>query len=279
MNDTAREYLSYGKFIIPLLKVKKTIKPEEVRWGGKSQYFLYFPAKEPRKNKAVIYIHGGGWNSRTPKQDYYIGQTIASEGYDCFMPEYRKTPKFRYDDIADDVFRGYVEIRKFISEKHLSFDKEIIMGSSARAHLGALLCFDQERQKKLNIEGDSFSGLLTMAGPLYFGLPQTGTLNLLLKNLFGTKDKTQWTKGEPYRMLQPKESFKLFMIQSKHDGLVGWDQAVEFKNKAEENGIPSEIYEVTDAWNTHSAYCAGAFLKKRSESNTLDTAFKMLEKI
>ncbi len=279
MNDTAREYLSYGKFIVPLLRAKKTITPEEIRWGNKNQYFLYFPAQEPRKNKTVIHIHGGGWNSRTPKMDYFVGQSIAAEGYDCFMMDYRKTPKYHYDDIADDVFRGYVEIRKYISEKGLSCGRPIIMGYSAGAHLSAVLCFDKERQKKFNISKDSFSGLLSMAGPLYFGLPQTGTLNTLLKYLFGTKDKTQWEKGEPYRMIHPKENFKLCMIQSKHDGLVGWDQAVEFMNKAEANGISSEIYEVTDAWNTHSAYCVGSFLKKRSESNTLDTVFKMLEKL
>ncbi|MBO4637389.1 MAG: alpha/beta hydrolase [Clostridiales bacterium] len=280
MNDTVREYLSYGKFIIPLMKAKKTITPEEVRWGEhKDQYFHYFPAREPRKDKVVIYIHGGGWNSHEPRQDFYIGQNIASEGYDCFMPGYRKTPKYTYDAITDDIFRDYKEIKSFMKARGLSFGKEVIMGSSAGAHLGAVLCFNRELQKKHGIDGNDFSGLLTMAGPLYFGLPQTGTLDTLLRYLFGTKEKIEWLRGEPYSMVTPKEDFKIFMIQSKHDGLVGWEQAEVFRDKASENGIPCELYEVKESWNTHSAYCAGVFLKNRNESDTLETAYGMLDRV
>ena len=279
MNDTVREYLSYPKFIIPLLKTKRTIVPDEVRWGDKDQYFLYFPAGEGKKDKVIVYIHGGGWNSHNPKQDFYIGQNLATGGYDCFMPEYRKTPKHTYEDICDDIFRGYTEIVKYIKDKGLSYSKTIIMGSSAGAHLGAVLCFDEKRQKGYGISGDGFDGLLTMAGPLCFDYPMTGTLKTLLKYLFGSKDLSEWKKGEPYSMLKHMDDFTLKMIQSGHDGLVGLDQAKAFLNKASELGIPGELYEVKEAWNTHSAYCSGVFLKKRDESDTLDRTYEMLEEM
>ena len=275
-----REYLSYGKFIVPLMKVKRTIIPEESKWGEyKDQYFLYFPGREPKQDKVVIYIHGGGWNSRNPKQDFYIGQSIASQGYDCFMPGYRKTPQFTYNAIVDDIFRGYKEILSFMSDRGLVYQKTVIAGSSAGAHLGAVLCFSKELQDKYEISGDDFAGLVTMAGPLYFELPQTGTLNTLLKYLFGTKEKSEWLRGEPYSMVTPKKDFKMCMIQSKHDGLLGWEQAEAFKDKAEANGIPVELYEVCESWNTHSAYCAGVFLKQRGESSTLDRFYEMVGEI
>ncbi|SCW63092.1 ABC-type glycerol-3-phosphate transport system, substrate-binding protein [Ruminococcaceae bacterium YRB3002] len=47
-------------------------------------------------------------------------------------------------------------------------------------------------------------------------------------------------------------------------------------DKAQECGIPAELYEVCEAWNTHSAYCAGVFLKNRSESDTLDKVYEMM---
>lgn len=279
MNDTAREYLSYGKFILPFCRFRRTIRPTERRWGDTHQYFLYFPGAQPRKDQAVIYIHGGGWNSQSPKLSFYIGQRIAEAGYDCFLPGYRKTPKHRYDDIADDVFNGYREIRKFMAEKGLSYVKEVVMGSSAGAHLGAILCFDRERQARFGIDGEDFDALLTMAGPLRFDLPQTGILDWLLGQLFGTKDKNVWKKGEPYGMLCPKPDFRLFMIQSPHDGLVGWDQAKSYCDRAAELGIPAEFYAVDEAWNTHSAYCAGVFLKNRGESATLEKVFDMLSRV
>ncbi len=274
-----REYLSYWKFIIPLLKVKKTIKTEEINWGGKDQYVMFFPAEGVKKDKLIIYTHGGGWNSHSPKQDFYIGQNLAMHGYDCFMTEYRKTPKFTYEDIIDDVFRCYVEIKKYMKEKGLSYDKIILMGSSAGAHLSAVLCFDKKRQERFGISADDFNGLLLMAGPLCFDYDKTGTEKLLLKYLFDSKEVSDWKKGEPYSMLSARDNFKLKMIHSKHDGLLGWEQAQAFCDKAAELGIPSEIYEVKEAWNTHSAYCSGVFLKTREESDTLNKTYEMLEEI
>ncbi len=279
MNDTMREYLSYWKFIIPLLKVKKTIKTEEINWGGKDQYVMFFPAEGVKKDKLIIYTHGGGWNSHSPKQDFYIGQNLAMHGYDCFMTEYRKTPKFTYEDIIDDVFRCYVEIKKYMKEKGLSYDKIILMGSSAGAHLSAVLCFDKKRQERFGISADDFNGLLLMAGPLCFDYDKTGTEKLLLKYLFDSKEVSDWKKGEPYSMLSARDKFKLKMIHSKHDGLLGWEQAQAFCDKASGLGIPSEIYEVKEAWNTHSAYCSGVFLKTREESDTLNKTYEMLEEI
>ncbi len=279
MNDTMREYLSYWKFIIPLLKVKKTIKTEEINWGGKDQYVMFFPAEGDKKDKLIIYTHGGGWNSHSPKQDFYIGQNLAMHGYDCFMTEYRKTPKFTYEDIIDDVFRCYVEIKKYMKEKGLSYDKIILMGSSAGAHLSAVLCFDKVRQERFGISADDFNGLLLMAGPLCFDYDKTGTEKLLLKYLFDSKEVSDWKKGEPYSMLSARDNFKLKMIHSKHDGLLGWEQAQAFCDKASGLGIPSEIYEVKEAWNTHSAYCSGVFLKTREESDTLNKTYEMLEEI
>lgn len=274
-----REYLSYWKFIIPLLKVKKTIKTEEINWGGKDQYVMFFPAEGVKKDKLIIYTHGGGWNSHSPKQDFYIGQNLAMHGYDCFMTEYRKTPKFTYEDIIDDVFRCYVEIKKYMKEKGLSYDKIILMGSSAGAHLSAVLCFDKKRQERFGISADDFNGLLLMAGPLCFDYDKTGTEKLLLKYLFDSKEVSDWKKGEPYSMLSARDNFKLKMIHSKHDGLLGWEQAQAFCDKAAEHGIPGEIYEVKEAWNTHSAYCSGVFLKTREESDTLNKTYEMLEEI
>ena len=166
-----------------------------------------------------------------------------------------------------------------MADKGLSYSRIVIMGSSAGAHLGAVLCFSRELQERYHIDGNDFAGLLTMAGPLCFAEPRTGTLNTLLRYLFDTRDTEEWKRGEPYLMVTPKKDFKLFMIQSRHDGLVGWEQAEMFRDKAQECGIPVELYEVCEAWNTHSAYCAGVFLKNRSESDTLDKAYEMLERI
>lgn len=273
MNDTLREYFSYGKFIIPIMKVKKEIQPEEVKWGDKDQYFLSYFSSCKKSDTIVIYIHGGGWNAGSPKDFHFIGQRIAMEGYDCIMPSYRKAPKFHYWEISEDIFEGYTIIRTYLKEKSRDYSKIVIMGSSAGAHLGALLCFDQERQKKYKINVDDFDKFICLAGPLCFDYPQTGACNILMKNLFGCNNLQVWKEGEPYSKLNEYQKIKLLIIQSKHDGIIGYKQALAFFKKAESLQMETEFYEVNESWNTHSAYSAGVFLKDRKDSPTVEKVF------
>ncbi len=303
MNDTFREYTSYGKVIIPLLKVKHEITPETVRWGeDPAQYFLFFPAqsrigvaqdktdaaqvggdkdanRDASARKLVVYFHGGGWNSNSPKQHYFVGQKIAMSGYDCVMAGYRKVPKVRYEGIIEDVFTGYKKLKEYLAKTGRTYDKIIASGSSAGAHLAALLCFDEGLKAKHGIAKDEFAGLLSLAGPLCFGRKQTGSLNSLIKGLFGTKDPAVWRKGEPIGKMTHLGGFRVRLIQSRHDGLVGYEQAVDFYKKAMELGMDARLYEVSDKWNTHSLYCVGAFLLADEESATLRETIKMIGEI
>lgn len=279
MNDTLREYFSYGSFILPLMKVKKQITPQKVQWGNKHQYFLHYSSANKTSNTLVIYIHGGGWNNGSPADFHFIGQKIAMEGYDCIMPGYRKSPKYHYEDITDDIFVGFNKINTYLAEHKLSYSRMVVIGSSAGAHLGALLCFDTETQDKHHISPDIFHGFISLAGPLCFDYPQTHTLNILLKDLFGSKDRSIWKCGEPLSKLQQKVTTKTLLIQSKHDGLVGYEQANRFFDRLTKLGIPAKIADVHEKQNTHSAYSAGIFLKERSQSPTLNLVFEWLENI
>ena len=279
MNDTLREYTSYWKFAVLLLRQKRLLRPVERRWGGKNQYFLFFSAPERKRDTLVVYLHGGGWNSNSPKEHWFVGQKLALGGYDCAMLGYRKTPRARWEEIEDDVFRGWWELSAFLLEQGKRYEKTVVMGSSAGAQLGAMLCFDRARRGAEGIAEDAFDALVSLAGPLYYGLEQTGSLNWLLKALFGSGERSRWTAGEPYAALSALPGFRIFLIQSRHDGLVGFEQAEAFREKAAALGMECELYEVEDAWNTHSAYCVGCFLRERGSSKTLDTVFRMLDKI
>lgn len=279
MNDTLREYFSYGSFLMPLLKVKKEIIPRKVQWGDKSQYFMYYTSPAPKADTLVIYIHGGGWNNGSPKDFHFIGQKIAQEGFDCIMPGYRKSPKFRCEEIADDIFKGHSHIKEYLVRQEKAYSKVVVMGSSAGGHLGALLCVDRVQQEKYGISSEEFTGFISLGGPVCFDFPQTWTLNTLMKDLFGTKDLTVWKSGEPLSKFQDKSNTKMLLIQSCHDGLIGYEQAEKFCAKAHELDMVAEVSDVSEKQNTHSAYTAGIFLKNRSESDTLNKVFEWIESV
>jgi acetyl esterase/lipase len=208
-----------------------------------------------------------------------VGQKIASLGHDCIMAGYRKSPKWRFDTIIEDVFEGYVKIREYLEKAGRSYDKIIISGSSAGAHLAALLCFDEEKKASYGISENEFAGLILMAGPVDFSQPQTKTLNKLLTRLFNTKDRNIWKTGEPILKMTAVPGLKVRIIQSRHDGLVGFEQARDLHEKALSLGMNSEFYEVKDPWDTHSLYCVGVFLLEPSRSETLRKVARMIEDI
>lgn len=279
MKDTLRELFSYGGFVIPLLKVRKTVHPQRVQWGEKDQVFLYYPSPCRKSDSLVLYLHGGGWNSGSPSDFHFIGQKIALEGYDCILPGYRKAPRHHYCEIAEDIFRGFSEIKQYLQRENLVYANKIVMGSSAGAHLGALLCFDRVWQEKFDLDPCELNGFISLAGPLCFDLPQTGVLNQLMKDLFAGKDRSVWREGEPLSKLKQGQKTRMLVIQSRHDGVVGFEQAELFCRWAAELGIPAELWDVPEKQNTHSAYSAGIFLRERKDSATLDKVFDWIESV
>lgn len=279
MNDTLREYLSYGSIIVPLLKVKKIVNPQKIKWGGKNQCFMYYKSPSQKNDTLVIYIHGGGWNSGSPSQFHFIGQKFALEGYDCIMPGYRKSPKYHYEDIIFDIFNGFKRIEEYIETNKLSYSKIVVVGSSAGAHLGTILCTDYEMQEKYGIDRNKFSGIISLAGPLCFNEPRTFELSKLVGDMFGTKNVSEWKYGEPINKLCSGNRTKMMIVQSRHDGIVGFEQAEKFVECAVKLGISAEIYEVTEKHNTHSLYSAGIFLRERNQSLLLGKVIDWIENI
>ena len=277
MNDTLREYLSYGKLIIPMIKTRREITPEKVQWGDREQYFSIFRAPHRKYNTLVIYINGGGWQSNSPENHYFIGQKIAQNGSNCVMFSYRKAPRHTYDEMTDDIFRNYSELKSYLKKSGASYPRTVIMGASAGAHLASILCFDRNKKEKYGITDTEIVGLISMAGPLCFDPPMTNAIRSLLTTLFRSKDPQQWKKGEPYSMLYSIPSLDIHLIQSRPDGLIGYEQAEKTAAKASELGMNTNIYEVTDSWDTHSAYCVGSFMLDRQKSGTLDKTLSLIE--
>lgn len=266
MKDYLREFLSYGSFIKPYLKVTHIIKPDKVQWGDRHQYFLYYPAQQA--DVLVFYLHGGGWNNGSPENFHYIGQSFALRGYHCVLLSYRKTPKHHYEDLRDDVFRGYLEAQRYLEAQGVSYQKVIVVGSSAGAQLGAVLCFDTAGHQKYQINTDAFAGYAGLAGPYSFD--HCGwTLRKLLKDLFGTKDRRSWGKGEPFSLLDGQVKIPMLIIHSPHDGVVDDMQALRFYVKAVSLNLPVTYHQVREKANTHSAYCAGIFFYDEATSSTL----------
>ena len=276
MIDYIRENLSYYPIYYRLLfKTKKEVTPEYVSYGSdKEQYFQYYEPKQPVSDKVVIWVHGGGWNAGNPKFFDYVGQNMVRAGYRFVSIGYRLSPKNKYPAQIEDVCAAFNAAKKYLNDKGIDTSKIILSGPSAGAHLSSILCYSKATQKKYNVDINGVISYAGFGGPYSFRKSQSMTLKMLEGMLFA-KDYDR-TTAEP-KTLMDNSDIPMLLIQSRHDGLVEFECAEDFADKAKTVGNRCEIYEVEDKRNTHSWYTAGCFLFGRGENKTLDRFMTWVE--
>jgi len=277
MNDYLRENFSYFGLFKKMHQVKKEYIPECISFGeDKEQYFLYYEPKDIISDKIIVWIHGGGWNAGNPKYFDYVGQCIAGAGYRFISLGYRLSPKFKYPCQIVDVCTGYNSAIDYLRKKNIDVSKVVVTGPSAGAHLSSILSYCKEIQQENNVDISNVIGYIGFGCPYSFRDDKSWTLKILLNQLF--KKGEDQKIGEPVSLMS-KNHIPMLLIQSEHDGLIDFECAKDFAQKADELGNVCEIYTVIDKKNTHSWYTAGLFMETRNENKALDKFFSWIEQL
>lgn len=287
--DLMQEFASYPSLFWKLMRVKSSICPQKLSYGEeKDQYLLHFAPLGGAREKVIYYIHGGGWNSGNPLFFRFIGEKFAKEGYHTVMAGYRKTPAFVYPAQIEDVRSGYDKMIRYLKRRRIPSDRIVVVGSSAGAHLGALLCYDTMMQKKTGMNAGALQGFAGLGGPYYFGGEHTAVLQRLMRDLFPEEENgreenmrlgSEKAEGEPYTKLHQGQKLPMLIIHGRHDGVVGYENAAVFAAKASSLGIPVGFHTVSAGKDSHSLYTAGCFLEERDGCETLDALFRWIEKL
>lgn len=275
MNDFLRESLSYAGLYRRMLRVGKKFIPARVSFGGdKAQYFLYYEPGEAVSDKVIVWVHGGGWNAGSPAFFDYVGQCAAGQGYRFVSLGYRLSPKHKYPCQIEDVCAGYSAALRYLEAQDIETSRVIVAGPSAGAHLASIMCYSTEVQRRYGVDISNVIGFIGSGGPYSFRDDQSWTLRLLLNQLF--EKGCDRRSGEPVSLMEGN-GIPMLLIQSRHDGVIGYACAEDFAGKAREVGNPCELYSVVDSKNTHSWYTAGMFLESRAENRGLDRFFSWIE--
>ncbi len=277
MNDYLRESFSYFGLFKELKKVPKRFAAQKISYGpDKNQYYNFYTPDIPSSDKLIVWIHGGGWNAGTPDDFDYVGQSIAGEGYRFISIGYRLSTQAKYPAQIIDVCAAYNHAISFIKNRGIDTSKIIICGPSAGAHLSSILTFSKADQEKYGVDMTGVIAYVGWGGPYCFNDKASLTLKLLLNMLF-TKGYDRKT-AEPLSLLTDT-GIPMLLIQSRHDGIIDYSFAEEFRDKALSLGMNCELYEVTDSLNTHSWYTAGMFLRSRKENKGLNKFFTWVESL
>ena len=275
MNDFLREIFSYSGIFKEIRRIPRTITPEKLAYGtDRNQYYFCYEPDRPISDKVIVWIHGGGWNAGTPEDFDYMGQRIASEGYRFISMGYRLSTQKKYPAQIDDVCTGYNHALSFLKEKGIDTSKIIICGPSAGAHLSSILAFSKVDQEKYGVDVSGVIGYVGWGGPYCFNEKSSLALRILENKLFPKGyDRKQ---AEPVSLLTHNH-IPILLIQSRHDGIVDFSFAEDFRDRAHELSMQCELYEVTDDLNTHSWYTAGIFVTNRRDNRSLDKFWSWIE--
>jgi acetyl esterase/lipase len=88
---------------------------------------------------AVMYIHGGGWQSGRRQNDEPTAERLARAGYAVANIDYRLVPDGVFPAAVQDAFCALAFVRAHADELGVDRDRIVVMGHSAGAHLAALV--------------------------------------------------------------------------------------------------------------------------------------------
>lgn len=97
---------------------------------------LHLPARRT-SNTLLLYVHGGAWRSGS-KSDVPV-KALVEHGYALASVSYRLSPEARFPANVHDIKAAIRYLRAQQRELGISADRIVILGTSAGAHLAALV--------------------------------------------------------------------------------------------------------------------------------------------
>lgn len=91
----------------------------------------------PGPHSVVVYVHGGGFTTGTPRGYRRIGQELAARGHLVIVPDYRRAPRHRFPAALDDCRATIAWARRHGEAYGGDPDRVTLMGDSAGANLAA----------------------------------------------------------------------------------------------------------------------------------------------
>ncbi len=207
---------------------------ENIRYGTHNDNLLdiYLP-KNQKPKASIIFFYGGCWGqcSKLSKHDYlFLAETLTKNGYAVIIPDYRKYPEVKFDEILADAKRSV--IWTISQSADYNIDNNIfLMGHSAGAHIAAMLADDESQ---LNEYHAGIKGFIGLAGPYNF-YPFNGQY---MYDLFDPKD--DYFASQPIHFINGNEPPHL-LLQGIPDKRVFKHNAIDMAKKLDANNIPNEL--------------------------------------
>ena len=211
---------------------KKELTVSRFYYGKhRRQYLLLYQGPKPStKEHFIVYFHGGAWGFGSPESFRSNAQVLVDQGYDVFMPSYRRIPRFHYQHIREAITSAMARIRKLSEDRGMKQKKIILGGMSAGGHLAALILYDRKELALTGYTPADFAGLFLLGAPLQLrAMHKTPILWFLA----GSRKSQRFQEANPVNYLEVGSATPILIIHGKKDGIVAFLAAAQFYTKME----------------------------------------------
>jgi acetyl esterase/lipase len=218
---------------------RQAVRSERIQFGPHPQQALLLyepPAGVERQKTAIIFIHGGGWQSGTPALFRFMGDFFARRGFPTLLLGYRLAPRFKFPAQLDDMYAGCEAGALALQQRGIIPEKWVLGGQSAGAQLAALVAY-AEPQRCEALSG-RLAGLFLISGPLDFSLCATGDTAKLIAGFTGNEHNRQI--ANPIGYLRGDETLPVLLIHGDRDPIVDPHNSLAFAGKI---GSAAQVYQ------------------------------------
>jgi acetyl esterase/lipase len=202
-----------------------------------------YPPEPARKNGAAILVFaGGGWEVRVDHEGPVYAEWLASQGYTCFLVNYRLTPHgYPIPVITQDASRAVRWVRAHAAEYAIDAEKIGVIGSSAGGHICAHIAVHWDLgdpQVADPIErASSRPNLAVLCYPVT-SLPR----NYDWSFLFGHKPTPEELRFYSPALNATSKSAPCFMLHTWEDTLVPLANSLRMADALKKKKVPCELH-------------------------------------
>lgn len=249
-NKRLIELIQFPKHVLKLKKLKtQTIKIEKKYYDKHERnYYLICRNVNQKYQKAIFYVHGGGWIVGKPENHLKLAELLSSQGYLVILTAYRYAHQTHGLEIMEDVKKSYQKACEQIKEEYPEIESIIIGGASAGGNLASLLALSNV-ESLIPIKGlFSLSGVLDLTEIPY---------NFVVKKFANEPHTNEYQSLNPINKVKNSQNtFPILCIHGMNDGIVPVCSTMNFVEAIQNQSCHSiQVFyfhanhiEITSAW-------------------------------
>ncbi len=184
-----------------------------------------------RPRPVVVFYYGGTWKKGSRAYYRPLGLALSQAGFAVAIADYRLFPEVKYPAFMEDAAAALSWVQAYAETFGGDPGAIRLMGHSAGAHMGALLCLDPVWLEAENLSPRLIQKFVGMAGPYSANLMRAGSVATIFE---AAEDKA---RTRPIKMIAPERPMPpSLLLHGSADRTVGWQNSQNFANAIRDTG-------------------------------------------